>query len=227
MPKLKLTYYFLKQLLPVFSIYFLSTLCIFGFLGTINVMKYAPLHTFNASLFTNIFLVWSVKIFSALLAPVLFFSVSAVYSKLSRQSEILALRCSGASKWQIAFPAFLLTFVCSIVAFFMLFYISPWSSKKFHDLRSIVKSSEPLSVVQQGVFSSRFGFTVYANKVNPRSKEIEQFFLVRKNDSSFQTVLTAPQGGIVFLPSQNQSYLRLKEGAFHVLNGPNSFVVSL
>lgn len=89
-------------------------------------------------------------------------SVLFTYNKLIADHELSIFRTLGLSNWRLARPALILAcFMACLVAFINI-YLSPVSFRHFRDMEYKIRNEFSSSFIQDGMFNTLRGVTVYA-----------------------------------------------------------------
>lgn len=156
------------------------------------------------------------------LLPVLFpmsllFAILLTYSRLSQDSEIVAMKACGISMNSIILPGIVLGILVSIISAQTAFYIAPWGNRQFELLYTEIGHTKAAAVIKEGTFSEGFfDLVVYANEVDARSGELKNVFIYDENQSVPMTII-AKTGKIIpdpLAPGHNV-LLRLEDGNIH------------
>lgn len=92
----------------------------------------------------------------------LFGAVTFVYNKLIMDSELIVLKGSGLSKFDLAKPALIVALGTTIVGYCISLYILPASYREFKDMQVYIRNNYASLLLQEGVFSNPVdGLTVY------------------------------------------------------------------
>lgn len=149
-------------------------------------------------------------------------AVMLTFLELSSSNEILALKAGGISILRLI-PSVLI--FCSLGIFLtgiMTFYGLPWGKLSFKKEVSTI-ASENLSIgLKEKTFIDSFaGFSIFINKIDNDSQEIQGVFIEDKKSSESPVTITAPKGR--FLKNQNGFALELLNGSIiQVLPEDNS-----
>ena len=91
-------------------------------------------------------------------------AVILVFSRLSADNEITAMRASGVSLWQIISPALLIGIVLSAFSFYLQMSLSPRCRYAFDSLRETEGVRNPLALIEPGRFIELSGYVIYASR---------------------------------------------------------------
>lgn len=89
-------------------------------------------------------------------------SVLFTYNKLTADHELSIFRTCGLSNWRLARPALILAFFMAILVAFINIYIVPLSFRHLRDMEYKLRNEFSSNFVQDGMFNSLRGVTVYA-----------------------------------------------------------------
>lgn len=95
-----------------------------------------------------------------------------VYNKLIADHELIVMRASGMSPWQLAKPTILISCLTTVVLYTFTLYFLPLSFRKYRDITMILREKSLTSLVQVGQFNTLGKYTVYA-----RSQDSQGNFL--------------------------------------------------
>lgn len=185
-----------------------------------QALRYTDLvltHGVGLDVIGRIVLYLSISFLPALLPMSLLFAVLMTYSRLSNDSEMVALKASGLSMYSIAFPAFFLSILVSIISAQTSFHLAPWGNRQFELLITKVAQTKASVSIREGTFSEGFfDKVVYANQVDPKSGELRDVFIYDESQGELPLTIIAKRGEIVQDPSAPNSVLvRLFNGDIH------------
>ncbi len=99
----------------------------------------------------------------AIVLPVcILISVLFTYNKLIADHELSIFRSCGLSNWRLARPALILAFFMACLVAFINIYIVPISFRHLRDMEYELRNEFSSSFVQDGMFNTLRGVTVYA-----------------------------------------------------------------
>jgi len=159
-----------------------------------------------------------VSFIPALLPMALLFAILMTYGRLSQDSEIVALKATGHSMWQILAPAVLLATMISLVSAQISFRLAPWGNRQFEILIAKLEQSKASATIREGTFSEGFfDLVVYAKTVDPKTGVLQKIFIYDERDSDLPLTVIAKEGKVMQDPSLGNRavYLRLIDGDIH------------
>ncbi len=202
--------------------------------------------TFLACLFVSVFIVVSTKMLSIidlivakgvpiaqvvwmvvyLLPDIIAFALPAAsliavvlaFLRLSVDSEIIALKSSGISLYQILPPVVLLSCMGLLISIAISFIGVPWGNSSFKNLIYQIAESKADLGIKERVFSEPFHNVVfYVNHYSEQEKEMEDVFVTDSRDSSITNTIIAEKGRVFFHPEEKIITLRFKNGTIFVV----------
>jgi lipopolysaccharide export system permease protein len=159
----------------------------------------------------------SISFLPALLPMSLLFAVLMTYSRLSNDSEMVALKASGLSMYSITLPALILSVLIAVISAQTSFHLAPWGNRQFEVLVANVAQTKASITVREGTFSENFfDKVVYANEVDPKTGEMHNVFIYDESQGSLPLTIIAKRGEIIQDPQTPNSVLvRLFDGDIH------------
>lgn len=139
-----------------------------------------------------------------------------VFSRMSADRELTAMRASGVSLWQIVTPAFLLALVVSGVCFCLQARIIPESRYKAKGLKKIENVGNPIAFLEPGRNVQLPGCVVYIGNREGNQIEDIQLYVVDKDNRISQDIHAA-RGSVRFDASSDTLFLTLKDAMFGIV----------
>jgi lipopolysaccharide export system permease protein len=110
-------------------------------------------------------------------------AVFVAFLRLSNDNEILALKASGVSLYQMLPPVVVISTLCFVAALLISLIGAPWGQRSFKDLVFEIAHSKADLGIQERVFSDAFsGLTFYVNSFSERERIMEDVFIVDRRD---------------------------------------------
>jgi lipopolysaccharide export system permease protein len=136
--------------------------------------------------------------------------------RLSSDNEIVAMKSSGISLFQLILPVSLFSIIALILTTFLTLFANPWGFKSLKNFA--VKALQSLSEVgiQEKVFYDEFkGMLIYVDKSEGQGGVMEGIFIADKRDQTISTTIVAKKGYITSDPESLSLNLRLLDGSIH------------
>ncbi len=185
----KIDFYILKNITSNFIISFIITTFIMIIGNTIKIYDLLFAKGVSITLMGKIF--WDMVVFlSIFTVPMsLTIAINFVYTELSNNSEITALRSCGVSLKRLYLPSLIFT----VLIFFMLFYDISFLSYKTKlsykiNITQAFKNKIYVGLKQKEFYTGLQGTTLYAQKISPDKKTMYNVFYAKNN-----SVITAKE----------------------------------
>lgn len=140
----------------------------------------------------------------------LLFSIILTFGRLSSEYEIVALKASGVSLFQIIRPIILFTLLCYLSSAYLTFYVAPRRNFNFqktvvHNLNSNLKL-----LIKEKRFTSLKDMVIYVDRIPSHSNKLYGI-LVYDNTNMDEPLTLVAREGILLSDEYNMSFtLRLK-----------------
>ena len=136
-------------------------------------------------------------------------AVILVFSRMSAENEITALRASGISLWQITAPALLLSFVLSLSCLYLQLYVKPFCKFYLSNAKQNLALENPSAILIPGT-TVQFGdwrITIGARE----GDEISRVSIVIPEDENTNNAIYGKTGRIEVDESNQRILLHLKD----------------
>jgi len=138
------------------------------------------------------------------------FGVAMALGRLSKDSELAALRTSGISFYRIISPIIILSMIISIVAFFINEKIVPYANQRSEQIVKEIIHRRPLPDIKSDVFfkdpHQRY---FYVRKMDPKKNLLEGIMVYELGQNTLPRTITADRGTLEGLT------LHLQKGIIH------------
>lgn len=89
-----------------------------------------------------------------LLVPIsVFVAVLYTYNRLQADSELVVMRASGLSRWQLALPAFQVAAMAMLFCYMISIFLMPMANRQFNDMRQFLQNNYASILLQEEVFN--------------------------------------------------------------------------
>ncbi len=140
-------------------------------------------------------------ILSFALPAVTLMAVVVAFLRLSADSEIIALKSSGVSIYQMLPPVVIFSFIIFLIALSITAFAAPWGNRSFKDLLFKIAKSKADLGIKERVFSEPFeGVVIYVNSFSKQEGILRDVFVVDRRDNSAANTIIAEEGRILVNP---------------------------
>ncbi|MBT3350731.1 MAG: YjgP/YjgQ family permease [Nitrospinaceae bacterium] len=142
------------------------------------------------------------------------------FSRLSNDSEFVAMTASGMSLYSQLVPVAIVGLLSAIISALLMMFGLPWSHQATVDLRyQILKNQASAFEIREQVFNDTFdGLIIYIRKSSRESKIMHGILISDSRDNRNTQVIFAEQGIVIRDPVGKRMILRLVNGTTHQVN---------
>ena len=152
-------------------------------------------------------------ILSFALPAVTLMAVVVAFLRLSADSEIIALKSSGVSIYQMLPPVVIFSFMVFLIALSITVFAAPWGNRSFKDLLFTIAKSRADLGIKERVFSEPFeNVVIYVNSFSKQDGVLRDIFVVDRRDNSVANTIIAEEGKILVNPDERIITLYFKKG---------------
>jgi len=174
-------------------------------------------------------LLWSLIVnFLPLGMPVAFLvGVLMAFSRLSGDSEIVAMKSGGMSLRRVSVPVFALSLGVSVLSLLLNLNWAPWSEVNSRNVLLKIGNRKFASSINEGTFTSGFfNLLLYTEKSNNRAGKMEKVFLYDDRDPEHPMAVAAKTGELIRVQSGEDDLgglvLQLEDGSLHQTDASDS-----
>jgi lipopolysaccharide export system permease protein len=208
--------YIFKEMIPPFIINLMFFTFVFLMVEMLKVTNMVV--NYHVGVFTVIImLAYSTPYFLTYVIPMsIMLAVLLTFLRLSGDNEIIALKTSGMSIYGLLPPVMLFCLFGCLLTFFMTVYGMPWGRLSFKELSYKVVSSNIEIGLKDRTFNDGFEDVVlYVNKIDPKSKELQDIFIEDKRSQNIVSTVVAPRGKLFSEPDEYIYHLLLYNGVIY------------
>ncbi len=157
----------------------------------------------------------------------LFLSVLIAFSRLYKDSEMVAMLACGVSVGRIYKTVFLLAVLVAMIVSLITFYIAPWATEQTYRIQDREKAAATMAGIASGRFTApaRSEGVFYAEYISADQTELSDIFLHSERDG-VQVILSASDGRHFVKESSGDRYLELQDGyRYEGLPGSPDFTI--
>lgn len=215
---LKIIQYIFFDMLPGFILGLLVFIFIMLLFQALRLTEFVLVHGVSLNTIGEIMGFLSISFLPALFPMALLFSIILTYSRLSLDSEIVAMKACGLNMVAISFPALVLSLIVAVISAQTSFNIAPWGNRQFELIISKLSNTKAGASLKEGAFSEGFfDLVVYANKVDSKSGVLEKIFIFDEKQSNTPITIISKSGKLIQDPQNpgHSAFLRLVNGDIH------------
>ena len=140
-------------------------------------------------------------------------AVFIAFLRLSHDNEIMALKSSGISLFQMLPSVITVSVIGFVAAMSISIFLVPWGNQSFRDLVFRIAKSKADMGIKERIFSEPFDkVTFYVSSFSPKEKIMKDLFVVDRREPAMTTTIVAKTGVILSDPEGRAIVIHLKEG---------------
>ena len=208
--------YVFKEMIPPFVINLMFFTFVFLMVEMLKVTNMVV--NYSVGVFTVlIMLAYSTPYFLTYIIPMsIMIAILLTFLRLSGDNEIVALKTSGMNIYGLLPPALFFCLLGCLLTLFMTIYGMPWGRLSFKELTYKVVSSNLEMGLKDRTFNDSFEDVVlYVNKIDPKSKELQDIFVEDKRTQDIVSTVVAPRGKLFSEPDEYIYHLLLFNGVIY------------
>jgi lipopolysaccharide export system permease protein len=214
--------YVFKEMIPPFVINLMFFTFVFLMVEMLKVTNMVV--NYSVGVFTVlIMLAYSTPYFLTYIIPMsIMIAILLTFLRLSGDNEIVALKTSGMSIYGLLPPTMFFCLLGCLLTLFMTIYGMPWGRLSFKELTYKVVSSNLEIGLKDRTFNDSFEDVVlYVNKIDPKSKELQDIFVEDKRTQDIVSTVVAPRGKLFSEPDEYIYHLLLFNGVIYQVDVKN------
>jgi lipopolysaccharide export system permease protein len=147
-------------------------------------------------------------------------AILVAFGRLSADSEMVALRSSGLSLYQLLPPVAIVAALTTVATAGVSIYARPWGNRALKSaLYELVRTRASAGIKSQ-VFNDDFpGLVIYTESVDARSDTLHHVLISDERDGHERNTIFAREGIMVSNPRERTVTLRLRDGFIHTIDG--------
>lgn len=214
-----LTRYILKESITLFAV---ALFAFTGILLTLRMLKLSSLVINKGVEFQQVAQVFLaiVPTFLEIAVPLAaLLGVMLTFARLSGDSEIVVMRGSGISIYQLLLPVVLFGILTSALSFWISLSLRPWGFRHLNEALFDIARTKSTAGLVEGVFNKLGALTLYAEEIAPRTGGLRRVLIDDRRDELQRKVVLAQSGRITSDPVHRTITMALADGAIHEITG--------
>jgi len=153
------------------------------------------------------------------LPAVTLMSVVVAFLRLSVDSEIIALKSSGISLYQMLPPVVAFSFLVFFIGLAISIFAAPWGNRAFKDLIFKIAETRADIGIKERVFCEPFdNLVLYVNNFSRRERVLKDVFVVDRRDKNVTNTIVAEEGRIIMRPDERIITIYFVKGTIFVVD---------
>lgn len=145
--------------------------------------------------------------------------ILAGMSRMSSDSEIVALRTMGVNNFRLFKPVMVFSLITWFISSILIMYLAPEGNYQYQKLKTKIFLSRAMSSVKPRTFNLEFPtYILYFNDIDKNNGDWKKVFLYSRHDGINDNVILADSGRLIQGQGNKKSYFLLKDVVIHSYN---------
>jgi len=145
-------------------------------------------------------------------------SVVVAFLRLSADSEIIAMKSSGISLYQMLPPVISFSLAAFFVCLLISVFAAPWGNRSFKDLLFKIAETKADLGIKERVFCEPFGNLVfYVNSFSRETRMLRDVFVVDRRDQEMTNTIVSDEAQIIMRPAERTITLLFLRGTIFLV----------
>ena len=143
-------------------------------------------------------------------------AILIAFGRLSADSEIVALRSSGLSLYQLVTPVAIFVCLATLTTGALSIYVRPWGNRSLKAALFDIARARASAGIKPQVFNDDFpGLVIYTEAVDSTNDRLHHVLVSDERSTDQHNTIFAREGTMVSNPKTQTVTLRLRDGAIH------------
>jgi lipopolysaccharide export system permease protein len=143
-------------------------------------------------------------------------AILVAFGRLSADSELIALRSSGLSLYQLVMPVAIFVLLSTLATAGLSLYARPWGNRSLRSALYDIARARASAGIKPQVFNDDFpGLIIYAERIDSTTDQLHHVLIADERDASQRNTIFAREGTMVSNPKTRTVTLRLRDGSIH------------
>ena len=152
------------------------------------------------------------------LPAVTLMSVVVAFLRLSADSEIIAMKSSGVSLYQMLPPVIVFSLLAFVACLTISVFAAPWGNRSFKDLLFKIAETKADLGIKERVFCEPFGNLVfYVNSFSREERVLKDVFVVDRRDQEMTNTIVSDEAQIIMRPEERTITLLFLKGTIFLV----------
>ena len=145
-------------------------------------------------------------------------SVVVAFLRLSADSEIIAMKSSGISLYQMLPPVITFSLAAFLACLAITVFAAPWGNRSFKDVLFKIAETKADLGIKERVFCEPFGNLVfYVNSFSREARVLKDVFVVDRRDEEMTNTIVSDEAQIIMRPEERIITLLFMKGTIFLV----------
>ena len=145
-------------------------------------------------------------------------SVVVAFLRLSADSEIIAMKSSGISLYQMLPPVITFSLAAFLACLAITVFAAPWGNRSFKDVLFKIAETKADLGIKERIFCEPFGNLVfYVNSFSREERRLKDVFVVDRRDQEMTNTIVSDEAQIIMRPAERTITLLFLKGTIFLV----------
>ena len=150
-------------------------------------------------------------------------AILVAFGRLSADSEMIAMRSSGLSLYQLVPPVAIFVALATIATAGLSVWARPWGNRSLRSALFDIAKTRASAGIKPGIFNDDFpGLVIYSETIDSTSDRLTHVLIADGRDSQERNTIIASDGTMISDPATKTVTLRLRDGFIHTTDNRGS-----
>jgi len=147
-------------------------------------------------------------------------AILVAFGRLSADSEMVALRSSGLSLYQLIAPVAIFALLATTATAALSLWARPWGNRALKTALFDLARARASAGIKEQIFNDDFpGLVIYTEHTDATNDRLRHVLISDERDSTQHNTIFAREGAMVSNPATQAVTLRLRDGFIHTTDG--------
>jgi len=143
-------------------------------------------------------------------------AILVAFGRLSADSEMIAMRSSGLSLYQLVPPVAIFVMLATIATAGLSIWARPWGNRSLRSALFEIARTRASAGIKPQIFNDDFpGLVIYAETIDATNDRLTHVLIADERDSQERNTIIASDGTMISDPATKTVTLRLRDGFIH------------
>ncbi len=205
--------YILKEMIPPFVVINFFLIFVFLMMSILEITNYIVNYKLSLTaclLYMLYYLPFSMQF---IIPMSVMMSILLTFLRMSSDNEVIALKASGISIYQMIPPVFLFCLMGCLLTGWMAIYAVPWGwSSKRSLMEEVIATSFEIGLKERTFIESFDGRMIYVNQIDNNTAKLVDVFVEDRTNPNLVSTIVAPEGRLLSEPNNLLFKLQLMNG---------------
>ncbi len=205
--------YILREMIPPFVVINFFLIFVFLMMSILEITNYIVNYKLSLTACLMYMLYYLPFSMQFIIPMAVMMSILLTFLRMSSDNEVIALKASGISIYQMIPPVLLFCLGGCLITGWMAIYAVPWGwSSKQRLMEDVIASSFEVGLKERTFIESFDGRMIYVNQIDNSTAKLVDVFVEDRTNPNLVSTIVAPEGKLLSEPNSLLFKLQLMNG---------------